>query len=309
MAKVLRGLVKEPTFEELLGSDTYVLDNNISIYSSAALNYRQSFFAPPLGQPDVIDGEHDAKVEAVLAQMRAIAAAQEQRQDVRRENDRAMFAHVLATHRANMQEHAAQPPPPAAPPPAPGPANPAPPGVVPPPAPPLAQHSPVGILGSAGAHDSWQQRERDRRQQYKPTPVPGNEVRQRARQQAERAAELNRRRAEATVERYDIDRSPDPGPRSEMQERYDERIRQRTTPLTARTVSARAASASRGRQAATSQQREGRDRVITQRRSRALIPAASAPSLDEIGRRRQSRIDTPPRRLNIGPLATTPRLP
>ena len=46
------------------------------IYSSAALNYRQSFFAPPLGDPSVVDAEHDAKHEAVLAQMRAIAAQQ-----------------------------------------------------------------------------------------------------------------------------------------------------------------------------------------------------------------------------------------
>ena len=52
MTKVLRGLVKEPTFEELINSDTYDFSDDIHIYSSAALNYRQSFFAPPLGQAD-----------------------------------------------------------------------------------------------------------------------------------------------------------------------------------------------------------------------------------------------------------------
>ena len=242
-----------------------------------------------------MDAEHDAKHEAVLAQMRAIALEQEQRQDVRRENDRAMFAHILATHRSNMQEHAAQPPPPPAPP-------------SPPAQPPLAQRNPVEVTPSA--HASWQAREAARREQYKPTPVQGNQDRQRARQQAERQADINRRRAEATAERYDIDHSPeDPGPQSGMQDRYDSRIRQRNTPLTTRTASARAASVARGRAAASREQREGRDRVITQSRSRALIPTASAPTLNEIERgRRRNRNDTPPPRArrNVGPLATTP---
>ena len=313
MTKVLRGLVRQKTFEELVDtSDTYDFTDDIHIYSSAALNYRQSFFAPPLGDPDVVDAQHDDKHEAVLAQMRAIAAQQEQREQTRRENDRAMFAHVLATHRATMAEHAAQPPVPGpqGPPGPPGPPGPSAPGVPATPSPPLAQHSPVGILGSAGAHKSWQAREAERKEQYKPMPVPGNESRQKARQQAERAAELNRRRAEGIVERYDIDRSPEPdqAPRPQMQERYDERIRQRNTPLTTRTASARSASAYRGRQAATSRQRNERDRVIRQTRDRALIPPASAPPRAQVEGRR-TRNDTPPRRRNIGPLATTPRLP
>ena len=85
MTKVLRGLVREKTFEELIDtSDTYDF-TDVNVYSSAALNYRQSFFAPPLGDPDVVDAEHDSRHEAVLAQMRAIAAAQEQREQTRRE--------------------------------------------------------------------------------------------------------------------------------------------------------------------------------------------------------------------------------
>ena len=318
MTKVLRGLHREPVFEELINSDTYDFNPGINIYSSAALNYRQSFFAPPIGQADLLDAAHDDKHEAVLAQMRAIALAQEQRQNQRREDDRAMFAHVLATHRANMQEHAAQPPAPSGPPGPPGPRGPpgerGPPGVPlgappPPPAPPMAQRGPVELTRSA--HASWQAREAERKKQYKPTPVQGNAERQSARRQAERAAEMNRRRQEAAVERYNIDQSPerDPGPRSEMQERYDGRIRQRNTPLTTRTQSARASSVERGRQSARNSQRDARDRVITQTRSRALIPASSAPTMDtvrgEVSRNTNRSSTPPPLRRNRGPLATT----
>ena len=295
MTKVLRGLVKEPTFEELINSDTYDFEN-VNIYSSAALNLRQGFFAPPLGQPDVVDNEHDARHEAVLAQMRAIAAQQEQRAETRRENGRAMFAAVLASHRQNMQEHATHDPPPAAPPP--------PPAM--PQAPPLGHTSP-GILGSSGAPESFKEREALRKRQYKPMPASQqNEERQKARQKAERMRDVGNRRAEAMVERYDIDRSPeDQAPRPQMQERYDERIRQRNTPLTTRVASARAASAARSRAASSTDRAQGRTMTMNRNRDRALIPAASAPSLDQVRGRRRSRNDTPER--PRGPIATTPR--
>ena len=300
MTKVLGGLHRQPTFEQLIESgDTYDFTDNIRIYSSAALNLRQGFFAPPLGNPDVVDAGHDEKHEAVLAAMKAIALAQEQRQDTRRENDRAMFAAVLGAHRQNMAEHVVGPqgPPPGGPPPG-GPQQPRP------------QDFPSHQTFD-GKAKSWQEREQLRKEQYKPADTSQrNGERQNAARKAERAKELNNKRAEATAERYDIDRSPSPGPSSQMQERYDDRIRQRSTPLTTRIQSARAGSVARGRQAATNSQREGRSQVITQRRSRALIPAASAPSLGEMSRGRSSnRNSTPPpraRRGNVGPLAITP---
>ena len=297
MAKTLRGLVLQPTMESLIkSSDTYDFTDQIQIYSSAALNYKQGFFGSTPNLEEVVDGQHDEKVEAILAQMRAIAAQQEQRQEQRRQNDRAMFQAVLQSHNHNMSEHATQTSPP-------------PPAPTPPPAPPQAppfKHTPPGVLGSNVTED-WKERENFRKKQYKPQPPSvQNEERQKARQKAERMKDLNIKRQEAMAERYNIDQSPerDEAPRPQMQERYDERIRQRNTPLTTRISSAREQSRARTREASTAARGQQRSFALNQRRDRAMIPPASAPNLQERGRARRPS-DTPTR--NIGPIGTTPR--
>ena len=76
-AKVLRGLHKEPTFLELIETgETYDFTDDIHVYSSAALNYRNSFFGQAEAAETVVDDDHDEKHEKVLAQMRAIALEQ-----------------------------------------------------------------------------------------------------------------------------------------------------------------------------------------------------------------------------------------
>ena len=86
MAKVLRGLIREPTFEDLINtSNTYDFTDDIDVYTSAALNYRQGFFGSaldPIGE--VVDGGHDDKTEQVNAQIKAAAADMERRQEARR---------------------------------------------------------------------------------------------------------------------------------------------------------------------------------------------------------------------------------
>ena len=68
------GLRKNPTFESLLDSKTYEIDERIHIYHRAASSFREGFFSAPPPDEEVVDEGHDGRHERMLAQMRAAAA-------------------------------------------------------------------------------------------------------------------------------------------------------------------------------------------------------------------------------------------
>ena len=67
------GLRPNPTFESLLDKgETYDFEN-VKVYNRAAINFKNGFFGSqePL---ELLDEDHDAKHEEVLAKMQAAAA-------------------------------------------------------------------------------------------------------------------------------------------------------------------------------------------------------------------------------------------
>ena len=96
MTKVLRGLEKNPTFEEIIadGSDDI---SDIGLYTrQPAVQYRNFFFASQAdGIQDVVDATLDDKVSKILAVLQAQVEVEKQKTLDRRENTRQQFCDNL----------------------------------------------------------------------------------------------------------------------------------------------------------------------------------------------------------------------
>ena len=85
-AKVVNGLVKNPTFEELIGSGGSDI-RDIGLYTrTPASSFQNFFFAPPQGP--LVDDDHDDNVSKILALLRAKLDIQHNITVDRRENNR-----------------------------------------------------------------------------------------------------------------------------------------------------------------------------------------------------------------------------
>jgi hypothetical protein len=285
MTKVLNGLVKNPTFEELIGAGGSNLDD-IGLYTrQPATSQRNFFFAT---QGDLVDEDHDDKVSKILSILEAQVQGQAHQAQARRaDNARQFAAHLPGPN--NEAEMAAPEMPPQTQ------AQPAQP----------VQPTAFGALGLNGPASSWKEREERRRQQYKPQPSLNHQERAEARRTVERARDLDARRSGATAQEFDI-ASPRQAPRTEMQTKYDQRTSDRKTPSAQRMTSARAATAGLTRSASQADRNTKRGIAINQKRTQAMYPP-SAPPLSTLQGRTRSRNDTPPRGRAIGPLATLPR--
>ena len=175
--KTLRGLELNPTFEGLIDSGRTYDFEGLQLKSRAALDYRESFYAPgPEEEP--VDNDFDAKHEEILGQIHAIAMGLQQ--DIDRKQ-----ARCQRHYRESM-------PPPAS----------------------VQEHVTIGPLGAAGESETWTQRQENRKAQFKATPTPhGHADRHEARQTAERALKLSRARFKEPEE-IDIG---DDAPREELQ--------------------------------------------------------------------------------------------
>ena len=97
-----------PTFESLMGGETWDFPADAEVFGRAAINFRNSWFGSqldPVGS--VVDEDLDDRKEKVLAVMRAFAEQQERRREERRGEDHEMFAENLP--RANHEAEHAQP--------------------------------------------------------------------------------------------------------------------------------------------------------------------------------------------------------
>ena len=201
------GLRPNPTFESLLDKgETYDFEN-VKVYNRAAINFKNGFFGSqePL---ELLDEDHDAKHEEVLAKMQAAAAELERQADAARERAREAFrAEGMPQHHAAHEAPAEPPVPPAA---------------------------------EAPRHDNmlsppadFRDRLDARREKHKRNPhfdfrQDLNQLRQEARRATERNIDLNNRRR--APQQFNI-ASPPLSPRdppATLQVRYGDRFAQRT---------------------------------------------------------------------------------
>ena len=279
MTKTLQGLVKNSTFESLIGSATYDFTDNIVIPKSEAMNYYHGFFHQPLG--DEVIGDHQDKHEEVLAGLQAVAQAFKAREERKRGEASRMYAANLPQHNT-MQEHAAPEP------------------------------APVGPLG-AGESEHFRDRLERRQQQAKATPIVFNhQAREDARRKAERSREMGQRREDGkydNIPRYDIGtpREQDAAPNPQLQAKYDRRLlSSRKVPATSRSstaaeASSRANATRRGVGDASAQMRRESHQQSANKRARPQEPPT---------RLRKRKVEAPPaarQRVDIGPLGTAPR--
>jgi len=279
MTKTLQGLVKNSTFESLIGSATYDFTDNIVIPKSEAMNYYHGFFHQPLG--DEVISDHQDKHEEVLAGLQAVAQAFKVREERKRGEASRMYAANLPQHNT-MQEHAAPEP------------------------------APVGPLG-AGESEHFRDRLERRQQQAKATPIVFNhQAREDARRKAERSREMGQRREDGkydNIPRYDIGtpREQDAAPNPQLQAKYDRRLlSSRKVPATSRSstaaeASSRANATRRGVGDASAQMRRESHQQSANKRARPQEPPT---------RLRKRKVEAPPaarQRVDIGPLGTAPR--
>jgi hypothetical protein len=280
MTKTLQGLVKNSTFESLIGSATYDFTDNIVIPKSGAMNYYHGFFHQPLG--DEVIGDHQDKHEEVLAGLQAVAQAFKAREERKRGEASRMYAANLPQHNT-MQEHAAPEP------------------------------APVGPLG-AGESEHFRDRLERRQQQAKATPIVFNhQAREDARRKAERSREMGQRREDGkydNIPRYDIGTprgEPEAAPNPQLQAKYDRRLlSSRKVPATSRSSTAaesssRANATRRGVGDANAQMRRESHQQSANKRARPQEPPT---------RLRKRKVEVPPtarQRVDIGPLGTAPR--
>ena len=279
MTKTLQGLVKNSTFESLIGSATHDFTDNIVIPKSGAMNYYHGFFHQPLG--DEVIGDHQDKHEEVLAGLQAVAQAFKAREERKRGEASRMYAANLPQHNT-MQEHAAPEP------------------------------APVGPLG-AGESEHFRDRLERRQQQAKATPIVFNhQAREDARRRAERSRDMTIRREEARhdIPRHNIGtpREQDAAPNAQLQAKYDRRLlaNKRKVPpasraATAADSSSRASATRRGVGDANAQMRRESHQQSANKRARPQEPPT---------RLRKRKVEVPPtarQRVDIGPLGTAPR--
>ena len=226
--KTLRHLELNPTFEKLVATgETWDFPADAEYFGRAAINFRNSWFGTqldPVGS--VVDEDHDDKVEKILATMKAFADSQDRRREERRQEDRNMFAENLP--RANNEaEHVHPETRPAS---------------APTSAASASASAPIGVgaLSQRGSAPSFVQRMEMRQKQH-PREVNSyvyrkehNQMRQDARQAADRNRELNHKRQNAATARnaaraqnFNISTppsSPPPDPPARMQDKYDQRL-------------------------------------------------------------------------------------
>jgi hypothetical protein len=267
--KTLRGLELRPTFEGLIDSGRTYNFEGLQLKSRAALDYRESFYAPgPEEEP--VDNDFDAKHEEILGQIHAIAMGLQQ--DIDRKQARSQ-----RHYRESM-------PPPAS----------------------VQEHVTIGPLGAAGESETWAQRQEKRKGQFKATPVPhGHADRQEARQKAERALKMSRARFKEPEEFYI---GGDDAPREELQKKYDKRILKnpRKVPGLSRAASSKdnASSAQAVRQGIGDALMQGkRESAAQQARKRERQP--DVPS--RMRRRKVDEPAGQRARVDIGPIGTAPR--
>ena len=203
MAKL--GLRKNPTFESILDGPTYDL-SHVHVYNRAATNFREGFFGAPEPIEEVVDYRHDGKVDSHNAGLRAAMYAEAQL----RERSRQQAARVYQEGMPPPQtaHEAAAPAPPSAPSSSSGPMQPAP--------------------------VSFADRLRQRQDGYKKGgdySMDTNRLRQDARQKAERALAMERKRGQRPEQfsiASDSDSSSSPpsprGPSAKMGAKYDDRL-------------------------------------------------------------------------------------
>ena len=93
MTKVL-GLTKQPTFEEILGGDTYSFSDELQVFASASTNFRQGWFGEQIGTDEIVE-DRTEQHHAVLAALEAVKLAAERQAETNRENTRRNFVQNL----------------------------------------------------------------------------------------------------------------------------------------------------------------------------------------------------------------------
>ena len=107
--KTIIGLELNRTFEKLTETgQTWEFPADLQIYSSAATNFRNSWYGSQLDPVGSVVGEsHDANVEKIEAVMKQIIDQQERMHAEKKEHHRRMFAASMPTGN-NEAEHVYQ---------------------------------------------------------------------------------------------------------------------------------------------------------------------------------------------------------